>query len=141
MIFLAYCGRLFCFAPHELSAVERFPMNFRRRIIDLASKMKVNIQVILNHSRAGHSRPPKTSSCTNATNGYLNHMDWQKMAALSVVAVTAVFFLRAKLRRRKFSFEHDTHCGCTAAGADGARTSIIFSARKGGRAKIIMKHN
>ncbi len=68
-------------------------------------------------------------------------MDWQKMAALSVVAVTTVFFLRAKLRRRKFSFEHDTHCGCTAAGADSARTSIIFSARKGGRAKIIMKHN
>ena len=85
--------------------------------------------------------PAKTSSCAIATNGYLNHMDWQKIAALGVVAATAIFFLRAKLRRRKFSFEHDTRCGCTTAGAAGARTSIIFSARKGGRAKIIVKNN
>jgi hypothetical protein len=91
--------------------------------------------------RSRNRRPAKTSSCTIATNGYVKLMDWQKIAALSVVAVTAVFFLRAKLRRRKFSFEHDTHCGCTTAGVGGARTSIIFSARKGGRAKIIMKNN
>jgi hypothetical protein len=76
-----------------------------------------------------------------ATNGYLSVMDWQKIAALGVVAVTAGFFLRAKLRRHKFSFEHDTHCGCTTAGADGAKTSIVFSARKGERAKIIVRNN
>jgi hypothetical protein len=87
-----------------------------------------------------NSWPPKTSSCTIATTGYLNLMDWQKIAALGVVAATAVFFLRAKLRRRKFSFEHDTHCGCSTAGAAGANTSIIFSARKGERAKIIVKN-
>jgi hypothetical protein len=68
-------------------------------------------------------------------------MDWQKIAALSVVTATAGLFLRAKLRRRKFSFEHDTHCGCAAADAAGSKTSIVFSARKGGRAKIIMKNN
>ncbi len=68
-------------------------------------------------------------------------MDWQKIAALGVVAATAGLFLRAKLRRRKFSFEHDTHCGCSTAGTVGAGTSIVFSARKGGRAKIIVKHN
>jgi hypothetical protein len=68
-------------------------------------------------------------------------MDWQKIAALGVVAATAIFFLRAKLRRRKFSFEHDTHCGCSTGGPASARTSIIFSARKGERAKIIMKNN
>jgi len=68
-------------------------------------------------------------------------VDWQKIAALGVVAATAGLFLWSKLRRRKFSFEHHAHCGCSTAGAPGARTSIIFSARKGGRAKIIMKNN
>ena len=66
-------------------------------------------------------------------------MDWQKYAALGVVAMTAVFFLRTKLRRRKFSFEHETHCGCAAP--SGAKASIVFSARKGGRARIIVKNN
>jgi hypothetical protein len=63
------------------------------------------------------------------------------MTALSVVAVTAGLFLRAKLRPRKFSFERDTHCGCSSADTAGAKTSIVFSARKGGRAKIIIKNN
>jgi hypothetical protein len=71
--------------------------------------------------------------------GILYVMDWQKMAALSVVAATAGIFLRAKLRRRKFSFERDTHCGCSSANSTNAKTSIVFSARKGERAKIIMK--
>jgi hypothetical protein len=91
--------------------------------------------------RTQNHRPAKTSSCAIATNGYLNLMDWQKIAALAVVAATAGFFLRAKLRRRKFSFEHDTHCGCSTSGPASARTSIVFSARKGGRAKIIVKNN
>jgi hypothetical protein len=68
-------------------------------------------------------------------------MDWQKTAALGVVAVTAAVFLRAKLRRRKFSFEHDTHCGCAVTGDANAKTSIVFSARKGERAKITIKNN
>jgi hypothetical protein len=68
-------------------------------------------------------------------------MDWQKIAALGVVAVTAAIFLRAKLRQRKFSFEHDTHCGCAATGATGSKTSIVFSARKGERAKITIKNS
>jgi hypothetical protein len=67
-------------------------------------------------------------------------MDWQQIAALGVVAATAGLFLRAKLRRRKFSFEHNTHCGCAATGAAGSKTSIVFSARKGERARIIMKN-
>jgi hypothetical protein len=66
-------------------------------------------------------------------------MDWQKIAALGVVAATAGFFLRAKLRPRKYSFEHDTHCGCAGSNSAGSKTSIVFSARKGGRAKITVK--
>jgi hypothetical protein len=76
-----------------------------------------------------------------ATIGYVMNMDWQQIAALGVVAATAGLFLRLKLRRRKFSFEHDTPCGCAAGSPAGAKASIVFSARKGGRAKIIMKAN
>jgi hypothetical protein len=68
-------------------------------------------------------------------------MDWQQTAALGVVAATAGLFLRMKMRRRKLSFEHQTHCGCAAGSGAGLGTSVIFSARKGGRAKIIMKAN
>jgi hypothetical protein len=83
----------------------------------------------------------KTSSCADATKDYVSLMDWQKIAALAVVAATAGLFLRAKLRRRKFNFQHDTHCGCAVTGAAGSKTSIVFSARKGERAKIIVKNN
>jgi hypothetical protein len=68
-------------------------------------------------------------------------MDWQQIAALGVVAATAGLFLRMKLRGRKLSFEHQTHCGCAAGSRAGSRASIVFSARKGERAKIIMKAN
>jgi hypothetical protein len=68
-------------------------------------------------------------------------MDWQQIAALGVVAATAGLFLRTKMRRRNWSFEHDTHCGCAAGSQAGSGTSIVFSARKGQRAKITMKAN
>jgi hypothetical protein len=64
-------------------------------------------------------------------------MDWQKIASVVIVSVTAGIFLRAKLRRRKFSFERDTHCGC--ASPAGTKNSIVFHARKGQRAQIIVK--
>jgi hypothetical protein len=64
-------------------------------------------------------------------------MDWQKIASFVIVAVTAGAFLRAKLRRRKFSFERGAHCGC--ASPSGSKDSIVFHARKGQRARIIVK--
>jgi hypothetical protein len=67
-------------------------------------------------------------------------MDWQQIAALAVVAGTAgVFVARALARRRKFSFEHDTHCGCGSAGQSGAKNSVVFHARKGQRPQVIVK--
>jgi len=68
-------------------------------------------------------------------------MDWQQIAALGVVGATAMFFLWAKLRRRKFSFEKDTHCGCGSPSAHGNKNSIVFSARKGQRPVILVKQN
>ncbi|MGP8202134.1 MAG: hypothetical protein ACLQU4_21855 [Limisphaerales bacterium] len=64
-------------------------------------------------------------------------MDWQKIASFVVVGVTAGAFVRAKLRKRKFSFERDTHCGCAVM--PGRQESIVFQARKGERARIIVK--
>jgi len=66
-------------------------------------------------------------------------MDWQKIASLVIVAVTAGAFLRTKLRKRKFSFERDTHCGC--ASPSGSKNSIVFHARKGQRPQIVVKSN
>lgn len=66
-------------------------------------------------------------------------MDWQQITALAIVAVTAGVFLRAKLRPRKFSFERDTHCGCSSPSHSGSKNSIVFKARKGGQREIVMK--
>jgi hypothetical protein len=68
-------------------------------------------------------------------------MDWQQIAALAVVAATAGLFLRAAMPRRGFNFRRDTHCGCASATGPPAKGSIVFSARKGQRAKIFVKAN
>jgi hypothetical protein len=77
----------------------------------------------------------------SACNALCYIMDWQQIAALTVVAATAGMFLRSKLRRRAFSFARDTHCGCSSPTGTGAKGSIVFSARKGRRARIIVKAN
>jgi hypothetical protein len=67
-------------------------------------------------------------------------MDWQRYSALAVVAGTAAIFIaRSWPRRRKFSFVHDTHCGCGSANQSGAKNSVVFHARKGQRAQVIVK--
>lgn len=66
-------------------------------------------------------------------------MDWQQPMALGIVAVTAALFLRSRFQRRKFDFERDTHCGCSAGGASGSKNSIVFRRRKGEPAEIIVK--
>jgi hypothetical protein len=66
-------------------------------------------------------------------------MDWQQIVSLTIVGVAAVALLRAKYRRRKFSFERDTHCGCAVADPSAAQGSIIFHARKGERPRVLVK--
>jgi hypothetical protein len=66
-------------------------------------------------------------------------MDWQEISALSIVAATAAVFLVQKFKKRKFSFQRDTHCGCSNPSQSGSKQSIIFHARKGERGQIIMK--
>jgi hypothetical protein len=66
-------------------------------------------------------------------------MDWQQTVSLVVVASTAVLLVGSKFRRRKFSFERDTHCGCVAVQESSPHSSIVFRARKGQRPEVLVK--
>jgi hypothetical protein len=66
-------------------------------------------------------------------------MNWQQVVSLAVVAVVAGMFLRACLRRRKFSWEREAHCGCSGPWASADKNSIIFHARKGERPLVRVK--
>jgi hypothetical protein len=64
-------------------------------------------------------------------------MDWQEVVALSIVAVTAGVFVWRRARRRKFSFQRDTHCGCSSN--SGPPPAVTYRARKGARPEVIVK--
>ena len=66
-------------------------------------------------------------------------MDWQQTVSLVIVASAAVLLVGSKFRRRKFSFERDTHCGCVAVPASSPQSSIVFHARKGQRPEVLVK--
>jgi hypothetical protein len=64
--------------------------------------------------------------------------DWQQAVSLAIVAAAAAGLVWGKLRRRKFSFQRDTHCGCSSP-STGTRQTIIFRARKGERREVVVK--
>jgi len=66
-------------------------------------------------------------------------MDWQQIISLVIVAAAAGAFVWAKFRPRKFDFKRDTHCGCSSPGQSAPQNSIVFRARKGQRAQVIVK--
>ncbi|PYJ07314.1 MAG: hypothetical protein DME25_04140 [Verrucomicrobia bacterium] len=66
-------------------------------------------------------------------------MDWQQLVSLVIVAAAVGLLVGSKLRRRRFSFERDTHCGCAAAGPATRQNSIVFRARKGERPEVLVK--
>ncbi len=66
-------------------------------------------------------------------------MDWQQAAALGIVATTAAVFVVGRLRRRRFDFKRDTHCGCSSPTGDARPKSITFTSRRGERPRIIVK--
>jgi hypothetical protein len=67
-------------------------------------------------------------------------MDWQQPLALLIVSMTAGAFVWCKTHRRKFSFEKDTHCGCSSTPI-GPRQTVTFRARKGQRAEVLVKND
>jgi hypothetical protein len=66
--------------------------------------------------------------------------NWQTVVSLMIVAGAATALVGAKLRRRKFNFRRDTHCGCAGPGAAEPPPRIIFHARKGERPKVLVKN-
>ena len=66
-------------------------------------------------------------------------MNWQQAVSLAIVALVAGLFWRGHLRRRKFSFARNTHCGCSAHGQSETKSSIVFHARKGERPEVVVK--
>jgi hypothetical protein len=66
-------------------------------------------------------------------------MDWQQLVSLVIVAVAGLLLARSKIRRRRFSFERDTPCGCAGAGREPSASSIVFHARKGKRPEVLVR--
>ena len=68
-------------------------------------------------------------------------MDWQQLVALLIVATAAGLLLwgRLKRQRRKFDFQRDTHCGCSAPSGTASKSSIVFHARKGEPPRVLVK--
>jgi hypothetical protein len=66
-------------------------------------------------------------------------MDWQQIIALLIVIVAAALLVWSRVRRRKFQFGRDTHCGCSSPAQVAPQSSIVFHARKGEATRIYMK--
>jgi hypothetical protein len=66
-------------------------------------------------------------------------MDWQQAVSLIIVGAAAVLLVVSRLRRKRFSFQRDTHCGCAAAPQGNTQSSIVFRARKGERPEVQVK--
>jgi len=83
----------------------------------------------------------KIISCAVGIWEYVAGMEWQQLVSVIIVAAAACGLLSRALRRRKFSFARDTHCGCSGGGASsaGEQGSIVFHARKGCRPEVIVK--
>jgi hypothetical protein len=90
------------------------------------------------HGRDARATTDKIISCAKGISDYLASMDWQQLVSLVIVGAAAALLLRSRFRPRKFSFERDTHCGCSTAGS-APQHSIIFRARKGERPQIVIK--
>ena len=66
-------------------------------------------------------------------------MDWQQILALLIVATAAALLVWSRVRRRKFQFGRDTHCGCSTPSGHAPQSSIVFHARKGETPRVILK--
>jgi hypothetical protein len=69
---------------------------------------------------------------------YVPAMDWQQLVALTIVGIAAALLLWSRFRPRKFSFQRDTHCGCSGD-HHSPPPSIVYRARKGESPQVIVK--
>ena len=66
-------------------------------------------------------------------------MDWQEGLALALGALTAMLLVRRWFRLRNGRKTGKARCGCLAATATPPRGSIVYSARKGERPRILIR--
>jgi hypothetical protein len=66
-------------------------------------------------------------------------MNWQQLAALFIVGLTAMIFLWSRLRRQKAGAGCGGHCGCGTMSSEPPQGSVVFHARKGERPEILVK--
>ena len=66
-------------------------------------------------------------------------MDWQQTVSLFIVACAVAALVWGRFRPRKFSLQRDTHCGCAGAHDAPTQSSLVFHARKGERARVLVK--
>ena len=81
----------------------------------------------------------KKTSCAPEETGYVACVDWQKIVSLGIVGIAAAALLWSKFRRRKFSLQRDTHCGCSSASDTNPQSTMVFRARRGEKPQIIVK--
>ncbi|HYE32303.1 MAG TPA: hypothetical protein VEH27_12800 [Methylomirabilota bacterium] len=63
-------------------------------------------------------------------------MDWQQPVALSIVAGTALIFAWQRFHRRK---NRSCNSGCCDSKSTPPTGTVVFKARRGERAQIIVK--
>ena len=78
-------------------------------------------------------------SCVLAIRGYVGGMNWQQAVSLVIVAAAAALMVRSRFRRPKFSFQRDTHCGCSVGRGEAGHGSIVYRARRGQRPEVRVK--
>jgi len=68
-------------------------------------------------------------------------MDWQAFGIVLHRCHYGALLVWSRFRHRKFSFQRDTHCGCSAVAHSAPQSSIVFRARKGKRPEVLVKMN
>ncbi len=67
-------------------------------------------------------------------------MDWQEMAALSIVAVVWLGWIASLVRRHRLAARGGPVChGCCSAGQAASAPTVVAKARRGERPVLIVK--
>ncbi len=66
-------------------------------------------------------------------------MDWQQIAALTIVASTVALFVWTRARKRTKASGLGKHCGCSGGPASESPPVTTLRGRKGQRAQLIVK--
>ena len=87
----------------------------------------------------GFAASPLVLGCEVATLGYGAAMDWQQLISLAIVAGAAALLLWGKLRPHRGLARSHNHCGCSRMASESPGTALRYEARKGQRARLIVR--